>query len=107
MAKKVTTMTETSEDVDINKVREQIREELNNRYGGVAKFLKSEKGIEMGGMKVRTYLYETGPVNYEVISKLCKYLGIGELTRKVVVSRTYFYKLNKCTTTDKKPSEIA
>lgn len=81
-------------DIEFNQVREMIRKELNERYGGVSKFLHSEKGKEFGGMKSKIYLYDTGPVNYDVISKLCKFLGIGKLSRKIVVSRCFSYRLH-------------
>lgn len=93
-----------SESVEFNKVREMVRKELTERYGGVSKFLNSDKGKEFGGMKIKIYLYDTGPVNYEVISRLCKFLGIGELTRKVVVSRVFSYRLMVNTTDIQKTS---
>lgn len=85
---------EVGESIELNKVREMIRKELDKRYGGVTKFLNTEKGKEFGGMKIRPYLYDTGTVNFDVISKLCEYLGIGILSRKLVVSREYFYALS-------------
>ena len=81
--------------VEFNEVRAMIRKELNDRFGGVAKFLNSEKGKELGGMKIKIYLYDTGPVNFDVIKNLCSYLGIGDFTRKIVVSRSFSYRLNK------------
>lgn len=81
------------EIVELNKVRGMVRKELEKKYGSITKFLNSEKGKELGGMKIKAYLYDTGSVNFEVISALCKYLGIGELTRKIVVSRVISYRL--------------
>jgi hypothetical protein len=91
---------EVGEDVAINDIRNKVREELIKRYGSVAEFLDSPRGKELGGKKIRPYLYETGALNFDVINELCKYLGIGELTRKIVVTRSYTYKLipNKTTT---------
>ena len=80
-------------DIQFNEVRGMVRKELIERYGGIAKFLHSEKGKEFGGLKIKNYLYDTGPINYEVISGLCKFLGLGELTRKIVVSRSFSYRL--------------
>ena len=80
--------------VEFNQVRGMIRKEITERYGGISKFLNSEKGKEFGGIKIKIYLYDTGPVNFEVISGLCKFLGIGELTRKIVVSRCFSYQLD-------------
>ena len=91
MAKKKT----TGEEIQLNKVREMIRSEIDKNYGGITKFLNSDKGKSLGGKKIRCYLYDSGAVNYEVIRKLCKYLGIGVLTRKIVVSRTILYQLDK------------
>lgn len=81
------------EEVEINKVRGMIRAELNKRHGGVVEFLDTEAGKKLGGRKIRPYLYDSGTVNYKVISSLCEYLGIGTLTRKIVVTRSYFYHL--------------
>lgn len=82
-----------SEVVEFNKVRGMVRKEIEKKYGGVAKFLNSEKGKEFGGMKIKIYLYDTGPVNYKVISLLCKFLGIGKLTRRIRVERIVSYEL--------------
>lgn len=86
-----------SDNIELNAVREMVRKAIEEKFGGVAKFLHSEQGEKFGGMKIRPYLYGTGAVNYEVLRKLCAYLGIGILTRKVVVTRSYFYELNKTT----------
>lgn len=97
MAKKT-----TEKEIDFNKVRAMVREKVTEKFGGVSAFLNSDAGKKFGGMKIKIYMYETGPVNFKVISKLCQYLGIGELTRKLVVSRAYFYRLNTCTPSDEK-----
>lgn len=102
MARVKTTKVETPKDkkVEFNEIRGLIREELTKRYGGVSKFLHSEKGKEFGGIKSKIYLYDSGPVSFDVIKGLCKFLGIGELKRKIVVSRSFSYSLNESTTTD-------
>lgn len=84
-----------SVSVEFNQVRGMIRKEIIERYGGISKFLHSEKGKEFGGLKIKVYLYDTGPVNFDVICGLCKFLGIGDLTRKIVVSRSFSYRLQK------------
>lgn len=81
--------------VEFNNVRKMLRDKIVERYGSVSKFLHSEKGEEFGGMKMKVFLYDTGSVNFNYISKLCKFFGIGELSRKVVVVRTYSYVLNE------------
>lgn len=81
-------------EVEINEIRSKIRNILNKKYGGVTRFLTTtEKGKEIGGVKVKIYLYDTGPVNFRIISALCEFLGIGKLTRKLVVVRRCTYKL--------------
>ena len=85
---------ESGEDIEINKVKGMIREELKKRYGGVVEFLDTPKGIELGGRKVRPYLYDTGTINFNIINAFAEYLGIGTLTRTVVVTRNYYYKLS-------------
>lgn len=74
-------------------IRQKVRSEIEKRYGGVAKFLNSDKGKEFGGMKIKPYLYDAGPKNFKVISSLCSFLGLGTFTQKVVVTRTYFYQI--------------
>lgn len=97
-------MKSAGEAVEFGKVREMVRMEVLKRYGSVAKFLHSEKGIELGGYKMKIYLYDTGPVNFDFISKLCKFLGIGDLSRKIVVSRSFSYRLRtNVPTTEKTP----
>lgn len=86
-------ITKEGVNIEFNQVREMVRKEIIERYGSVAKFLHSEKGEELGGMKIKIYLYDTGPVNFDVISALCKFLGIGDLSRKIVVSRSFSYRL--------------
>lgn len=86
-------VTKDGSSVEFNQVRGMVRKELTERYGGVSKFLHSEKGKEFGGIEAKIYLYDTGPVNFGIISGLCKFLGIGDLTRKIVVSRSYLYRL--------------
>lgn len=102
MAKKVEKP--IGEEIGLDKVRKMVRDEIIKRYGGVREFLRTEQGEKFGGMKIRPYLYDKGAVNFEVLSGLCKYLGIGELSRKIVVSRSYFYRLSTSVPNDKKTS---
>ena len=92
------------EEIELNKVREMVRTEIEKRYGSIASFLKTPQGVKLGGVKIRSYLYDTGAVNFDLISKLCKYLGIGVLSRRIVVTRTYFYHLNTNTPPTEKVS---
>ena len=80
-------------DVELNDVRKMVRNEIEKKFGSIANFLNSEKGKEFGGIKIKPYLYDTGSKSFETINGLCKYLGIGELTRKIVVSRVITYRL--------------
>lgn len=80
-------------EIDFNEARENIRKEIETRYGGVAKFLNTEEGKKLGGMKIRVYLYSTGPKNIKVLNALCAFMGIGEIVRKIVVVRTTKYYL--------------
>lgn len=83
------------EKVEFNDVRKKVREAIIEKYGSVMKFLNSDKGKEFGGVKIKVYLYDTGPVNIEVISSLSKFLGIGLLSRKLVVTRSFSYLLKQ------------
>ena len=82
-------------EVQINDVRALIRTALDKKYGSVAKFLHSKDSEKFGGRKIRCYLYDSGSVNYEVISNLAKWLGVGELKRSVIVTRSYKYVLSE------------
>lgn len=95
------------EVVDLNDVRTLVRKEIEKRYGSVAQFLKTSD-IEKFGIKkgnLRCYLYNTGAVNYNVIADLSKFLGIGILSRNLVVTRTYSYTLQKFSDEDKEIEE--
>lgn len=80
-------------EVQINDVRASVRAALEKKYGSVAKFLHSKDAEKFGGRKIRCYLYDTGSINFEVIAGLAKWLGLGELKRDLVVSRSYKYIL--------------
>ena len=82
-----------SVEVNINDVRSSIRSEIEKKYGSVAKFIQHEDSEQFGGKKIRCYLYNSGSINFEVISKLARWLGVGELTRVVIVTRQYKYML--------------
>lgn len=80
-------------EVEINAVRSSVRKEIEKRYGSIAKFLHSKDSEKFGGRKIRCYLYDSGAVNFKVIADLAKWLGIGELKRDVIVTRSYKYVL--------------
>ena len=82
-------------------VKGKIRETIEKKYGSVAKFLTTDKAKELGGTKIRAYLYDSGAVNLEVLGALCKYLGLGTLSRNIVVERKVSYYL----TQENKPKE--
>lgn len=83
------------EDTSINDVKGLIRKALIKRYGSVAKFLHSEDSEKFGGRKIRTYLYDTGPINFETLKSLASWLGIGNLERKIIVTRTFNYRIER------------
>ena len=80
-------------EVEINAVRSSVRKEIEKRYGSIAKFLHSKDSEKFGGRKIRCYLYDSGAINFKVIADLAKWLGIGELKRDVIVTRSYKYVL--------------
>lgn len=82
-------------EVSINDVRASIRSELEKKYGSIAKFMHHKDSEKFGGRKIRCYLYDSGSVNFEVISGLAKWLGLGELKRSVIVTRSYKYVLSE------------
>lgn len=77
--------------VEMTEVKELLRNVITEKYGGVAKFIASEQGKKFGGKKIRTYFYSKGSVNFELMQELCKYFGVGKLTRKLKVIREYSY----------------
>lgn len=81
-------------EVNINDVRASIRKELEKKYGSIAKFLHHKDSEKFGGRKIRCYLYNSGSVNFEVVAGLAKWLGLGELRRSVIVTRSYKYMLS-------------
>ena len=89
------------QEVSLVDIRTSVRKEIVKKYGSVAKFLHSSDSEKFGGKKVRTYLYDTGPVNYQVIADLAKWLGFGELKRRIIVTRTYKYSIIKDTEVSK------
>lgn len=84
------------QEVDINYVRSSIRTEIEKKYGSVAKFMHHKDSEKFGGHRIRCYLYDSGSINFEVISELAKWLGLGELKRSVIVTRIYKYMLSEC-----------
>ena len=82
-------------EVNINDVRASIRSELEKKYGSIAKFMHHKDSEKFGGRKIRCYLYDSGSVNFEVISGLAEWLGLGELKRSVIVTRSYKYVLSE------------
>lgn len=82
-------------ETDILEVKSKIRSAITEKYGSVANFLNSDKAKELGGNKIRAYLYDKGAVNFEVLNSLCKYLGLGTLSRDIVVERKVNYYLTQ------------
>lgn len=87
--------TSSAEVVEFNEIRSLVRAGLEKRYGSVAEFLKHKDSEKFGGRKIRCYLYDSGAKNFDVISRLCRYLGIGTMSREVKVIRTATYTLCK------------
>ncbi len=77
--------------VEMTEIKELLRKVVTEKYGGVAKFIASEQGKKFGGKKIRTYFYDKGSTNFELMQELCKYFGVGNLTRKLKVIREYSY----------------
>lgn len=83
------------ETVELNTVRQQLREIIKKKHGSMELFFSSTEGKKLGGIKSRVYLYDNAAVNYQVLAKLCEHFGIGKLTRNIVVTRTITYELSK------------
>lgn len=82
---------------EIVDVKKQIREKIKEHYGSVAEFLKSEKGLQMTTSfgDFRFYLYDTGPVNYKILSELTEFFSMGKLVRSIKIVKTVSYFLSK------------
>lgn len=81
-------------EIALEEVKQKIRGCIDEKYGGVAPFLKSEDGIELGGTSIRPYLYDKGAINFKVLEQLCDFFGIGRLGKKTIVKRTVIYTLD-------------
>lgn len=80
--------------VEISEVKSKIREAIVKKYGSISEFLETKDADKIcGGKFSPAYLYEKGAVSVPVLSSLCRYFGIGELTKKTVVTRTITYCL--------------
>lgn len=84
-----------SEGIELNKVRAMIRKKIDERWGSMSAFLRSEESEKFGGSKIRCYLYDTGAVNFKVIASLCEYFGLGTLSRKIIITKVSVYNLEK------------
>lgn len=81
-------------EITIVEVKGLVRHAITEKYGSVAKFLSSEQGKKIGGKKIRTYLYDTGSVNVEVLNRICTRLGIGSVSKETKVVREVKYFLD-------------
>ena len=82
-------------NVEMTEVKEILRKVISEKYGGVTKFICTEQGKKLGGAKIRSYFYGKGAVNFALMQRLCKYFGIGHLTRKVKVIREIKYFISE------------
>lgn len=82
-------------NIEMTEIKEMLRKVINEKYGGVTKFICTEQGKKLGGAKIRSYFYDKGAVNFALMQRLCKYFGIGNLTRKVKVIREITYFIEK------------
>ena len=86
------------QQVELADVKKELREKIKESFGSVAAFLASDKGQELGGAKIRSYLYRTGSINYELLSSLTEYFGIGKIERKIIVQKSVEYFLTRVVT---------
>lgn len=78
----------------------KILEEILKTYKSVYEFTQDTDAIKAAGLEkippqhLRVYLSSQGPTSFEVLQKLCKYFGLGELKREVkrVVITNYYLK---------------
>ena len=91
------TKTKVANEVEVNEIKGLLRKKIEEKHGSVAAFLKTDIALKLGGQKIRTYLYDTGTVNYKVLSRLCEFYGLGVLTREITVVRSVVYQLTKST----------
>ena len=86
---------EAGDPVGLSNIREMIRAKIIENHGSIAYFMKSDFGKSLGGLKIRTYLYDSGPTNFRILRDLCEHFGIGSLSKKEKIIRTVTYRLSK------------
>lgn len=80
-------------NVDITTVKKEILAAIEKRFGTTKSFAETDFAKSLG-TNFRQYLYPSGPVNFLLLKKLYTYFGIGDLSRKVVVTRTLTYSVS-------------
>jgi hypothetical protein len=82
-------------EITLDEIKSSLRESMNEKYGGVTKFLKSKDGQKFGGMKIKPYLYSGGATSFEPLRDLAKFFGLGTLTRRLVITKKTTYYVSR------------
>lgn len=83
-----------TKEITTTEVKKKLRDEIVERYGSVGKFLNHSdfKNLRLQKQLCRTCLYESGPVSYEVYSKLWAFFQFkGSLSKKTIIKREVKY----------------
>ena len=85
-----------STPVDMIKLKEQLALLIQEKYGSIHKFSKSEAALKLGVEKsVRTIVAKGGKNSLVVINKLCRYFELPEVTSETQITRETNYFIKK------------
>lgn len=86
---------ERATPVDMVKLKEQLAKLIQEKYGSINKFSKSEEAKKLGvATSVRTIVAKSGKNSLPVINTLCKHFELPEVTSKtqIIKETSYFIK---------------
>ena len=76
---------------DIVELKRTLKTKIEKKYGSIKNFLNAKEG--KGYKNLYQYLSPHGPVSYKTLSKLCKQLKVGKLSKEVKIVRKVIYTL--------------
>lgn len=82
-------------DVDINDFKRQLKEKIEEKYGGVGAFFRSEDSIKLGlQFHDRAYFYDNDAVSIEKLNRVSQFFGGKTIKRKTQIVKVvrYFFE---------------
>ncbi len=87
---------EKATPVNMDKLKEQLATLVQEKYGSINKFSKSEDAKKIGVEKsVRSIIAKGGKNSLVVINKLCKHFELPEVTSETQITRETNYFIKK------------